>query len=82
MNPVRVTIFRDAEDEAQHWWLAQVTFGGREHVTQGETIDGARFMAADLLKMLGASDDTVIAFDVREQCTIRDLLERAAATRS
>ena len=76
MNSIRVTILRDAEDPAQHWWLARVAFNGRPYVTQGESVEEARFMAADLLATLGAGDDTVIAFDVADEATVGGLLGR------
>jgi hypothetical protein len=78
MNAVQVTILRDAEDAHRHWWLAHVAFNGRPYVTQGETVDETRFMAADLLATLGASDDTVIAFDVADEATVGGLLGRSA----
>jgi|GEM_PF-4150480 len=80
MNSVQVTILRDAEDPEHHWWLAQVAFNGRPYVTQGETVEDARFMAADLLATLGATDDTVIAFDVADEATVGGLLGRPATS--
>jgi hypothetical protein len=76
MNPVRVRILHDVEDAQQKWWLAHVAFNGQPHVTQGKTVDEARFMAADLLAVLGAPDETVIVFDVADEATVGGLLGR------
>jgi hypothetical protein len=39
-------------------------------------------MAADLLKTLGAGDDTVVTFDVRDDSTVGGLLDRTVTERS
>lgn len=74
MSTVTVTIARDPE--APEWWLAHFAFRGESYTTQGAIVDEARFMAADLVKLLGAADDTVIDFVLDARETVSAVLAR------
>ena len=74
MSTVTVTIVRDPE--APEWWLAHFTFGGESYTTQGAIVDEARFMAADLLKLLGAAGDTIVEFVLDHRETVSAVLAR------
>jgi hypothetical protein len=77
MSTVTVTIARDAESPA--WWLAQFTFRGESYTTQGAIVDEARFMAADLLQLLGAGGDCLIDFVLDDCETLSAVLARPAS---
>ena len=74
MSTVTVTIVRDPE--SPEWWLAHFAFRRESHTTQGAIVDEARFMAADLLRLLGADDDTVIEFVLDDRDTVSAVLAR------
>jgi hypothetical protein len=77
MSTVTVTIVRDAE--SPEWWLAHFTFCGESYTTQGAIVDEARFMAADLLRLLGAGDDSLIEFALDDRETLSAVLARPAS---
>ena len=72
MNEVTVTILRDPE--SPDWWLANFTWADRSYTTQGAIVDEARYMAADLLKLLGADDHTEAAFLLDDRATLSSVL--------
>ncbi|MBV8368492.1 MAG: hypothetical protein JO036_06100 [Candidatus Eremiobacteraeota bacterium] len=72
MKTVTVRIVRDPESPA--WWLAQFKLNGRSWCTQGAIVDEARYMAADLLKLAGASDDVVVNFAYDDRESLASLL--------
>jgi hypothetical protein len=74
MNVVTVTILRDPE--SPEWWLANFTLDGRPYTTQGAIVDEARYMAADLLKLLGAEEDTEITFVLDDCAPLASVLAR------
>jgi hypothetical protein len=74
MKFVTVKIQRDRE--SPDWWLARFRFGGRSYCTQGAVVDEARYMAADLLKMQGADEDTVVTFAYDDRESLPSLLAR------
>ena len=74
MSTVTVTIVRDAE--SPEWWLAHFTFRGASYTTQGAIVDEARFMAADLLQLLGAGGDCLIDFVLHDRETLSAVLAR------
>jgi hypothetical protein len=74
MSTVTVTVVRDAE--SPEWWLAHFTFRGESYTTQGAIVDEARFMAADLLRLLGAGDDCLIEFVLQDRETLSAVLAR------
>ncbi len=71
MTTVTVDIARDPE--APEFWLASFVFAGRDYVTQGYTIEEARFMAGDLLRQKGAQDDTTVHFDMHDEAPLATL---------
>ena len=74
MNAVTVTILRDPESPP--WWLANFTFGDQSYTTQGATVDEARYMAADLLTLMGAGADTDVMFVLDDHETLASVLAR------
>ncbi len=74
MNSVTVTIRRDPE--CPDWWLAHFALDDRPYGTQGATVDEARYMAADLLKLVGAAEDTVVTFAYDDRESLASLLAR------
>jgi hypothetical protein len=74
MSSVTVTIVRDPE--SRDWWLAHFTFGGESHTTQGALVDEARYMAADLLRLLGAADGTLVEYVLDDRDEIASVLSR------
>jgi len=72
VNEVTVTILRDPESPA--WWLANFTWAGESYTTQGAIVDEARYMAADLLKLLGADEHTEAAFLLNDRATLSAVL--------
>jgi hypothetical protein len=72
MTTITVDIVRDPE--APEFWLASFVFAGRDYVTQGYTIEEARFMAGDLLREEGARDDeTAVRFDIHDEVPLSTL---------
>jgi len=74
MNTVTVTLLRDPETSG--WWLANFTLGDRSYTTQGAILDEARYMAADLLKLVGADADAEVTFELDDRETLSSLLAR------
>ena len=74
MNEVTVTIRRDPE--SPDWWLANFTWGDQSYTTQGTVVDEARYMAADLLKLLGADEHTDATFVLSDCATLSAVLAR------
>ena len=72
MNEVTVTILRDPESPG--WWLANFTWADQSYTTQGAIVDEARYMAADLLKLLGADEHTEVAFVLDDRATLSAVL--------
>jgi hypothetical protein len=72
VNAVTVTILRDPE--SPDWWLASFTSGDRSYTTQGAVVDEARYMAADLLKLLGADDATEVTFVLDDHASLTSVL--------
>ena len=72
MNAVTVTILRDPE--SPEWWLANFAWGDKSYTTQGAVVDEARYMAADLLKLLGADEQTEVAFLLDNHATLAVVL--------
>jgi hypothetical protein len=72
VNEVTVTILRDPE--SPDWWLANFTWADQSYTTQGAIVDEARYMAADLLKLLGADDHTEAAFVLDDRATLSAVL--------
>jgi len=72
MNVVTVTIHRDPE--SPEWWLADFAFDGRSHTTQGAVVDEARYMAADLLTLIGAAAETEVTFVLDDHATLASVL--------
>ena len=76
MNEVTVTILRDPE--SPDWWLANFTWAHQSYTTQGAIVDEARYMAADLLKLLGADEHTEAAFLLDDRATLSSVLAHPA----
>jgi hypothetical protein len=74
MNAVTVTILRDPE--SPRWWLAKFTLGDQSYTTQGAIVDDARYMAADLLTLLGAGADTDVMYVLDDHETLAEVLAR------
>jgi hypothetical protein len=72
VNEVTVTILRDPE--SPDWWLAKFTWADQSYTTQGAVVDEARYMAADLLKLLGADEHTEAAFVLDDRVTLSSVL--------
>lgn len=72
MNIVSVTILRDPE--SPEWWLANFTFDGRSYTTQGAIVDEARYMAADLLQVIGAGPETEMEFVLEDRQLLSSVL--------
>ncbi len=72
MNEVTVTISRDPE--SPDWWLANFTWADQSYTTQGTVVDEARYMAADLLKLLGAGEHTEATFVLSDAATLSAVL--------
>ena len=72
MNAVTVTILRDPE--SPEWWLGNFAWGDRSYTTQGAVVDEARYMAADLLKLLGADDQTEVTFVLDDRAALSAVL--------
>jgi hypothetical protein len=71
MTTVTVDIARDPE--APEFWLASFVFAGQDYVTQGYTIEEARFMAGDLLRQEGAPDDAIVRFPIHDEAPLAAL---------
>jgi hypothetical protein len=74
VNEVTVTITRDPE--SPDWWLASFTWADQSYTTQGTVVDEARYMAADLLKLLGADEHTEATFMLNDGATLSAVLAR------
>ena len=74
MSTVTVTLVRDRE--SPEWWLAHFALRGESYTTQGAVVDEARYMAADLLRLLGAEDETLIEFILDDRETVSAVLAR------
>ena len=72
MNEVTVTILRDPE--SPDWWLANFTWADQSYTTQGAVVDEARYMAADLLKLLGADEHTEARYVLDDRATLSAVL--------
>ncbi len=72
VNEVTVTILRD--QESPEWWLASFTWADQSYTTQGAIVDEARYMAADLLKLLGADEHTEAVFVLDDRATLSAVL--------
>jgi hypothetical protein len=72
MNAVTVTLLRDPESPG--WWLANFTLGDRDLTTQGATVDEARYMAADLLRLMDADARTEVTFALDDHESLASLL--------
>jgi hypothetical protein len=72
VNEVTVTILRDPE--SPNWWLANFTWADQSYTTQGSVVDEARYMAADLLKLLGADEHTEATFLLNDGVTLSEVL--------
>jgi hypothetical protein len=72
VNEVTVTIMRDPESAG--WWLANFTWANQSFTTQGRVVDEARYMAADLLKLLGADEHTEATFVLNDGATLSEVL--------
>ncbi|MDP9107230.1 MAG: hypothetical protein M3N49_15030 [Candidatus Eremiobacteraeota bacterium] len=72
MNEVTVTILRDPE--SPEWWLANFTWADQSYTTQGAIVDEARYMAADLLTLLGADAHTEAAFVLDDRAALSAVL--------
>ncbi|HEV2738206.1 MAG TPA: hypothetical protein VGU66_06455 [Candidatus Elarobacter sp.] len=72
MSEVTVTILRDPE--SPDWWLANFTWADRAYTTQGAVVDEARYMAADLLKLLGADEHTEAMYVLDDRATLSAVL--------
>jgi hypothetical protein len=72
VNEVTVTILRDPE--SADWWLATFTWADQSYTTQGAVVDEARYMAADLLKLLGADDHTDVTFVLDDRASLSAVL--------
>jgi ADP-ribose pyrophosphatase YjhB (NUDIX family) len=72
MTVANVKIARDPE-APESSFLAIVRFDGEEHATQGDTVDEARFMAADLLRTLDVPEETTVRFVVRDEAPLSEL---------
>jgi hypothetical protein len=77
MKSVTVKILRDPED--RNFWLARFRFGGRSFCTQGAIVDEARYMAADLLKLMGAAEGTTVTFAYDDRESLSSLLAHPVA---
>ncbi len=69
-----VTIGRDPE--SPDWWLANFTWADQSYTAQGTVVDEARYMAADLLKLLGADEHTEATFVLNDAVTLSAVLAR------
>jgi hypothetical protein len=72
VNEVTVTVLRDPE--SPEWWLANFTWADQSYTTQGAIVDEARYMAADLLKLLGADDHTEVVYVMNDRATLSAVL--------
>ena len=72
VNEVTVTILRDPE--SPDWWLANFTWADQSYTTQGRVVDEARYMAADLLKLLGADEHTEATFMLNDGASLAAVL--------
>jgi hypothetical protein len=78
VNEVTVTILRDPE--SPDWWLANFTWADQSFTTQGTVVDEARYMAADLLKLLGADEHTEATFVLNDCAALSAVLAHPVMT--
>ncbi len=77
MTTVTIDIARDPE--APEFWLASFVFAERDYVTQGYTIEEARFMAGDLLRQEGVPGDATVRFHIFDEARLAALPRAYAA---